>query len=116
VAVHRAGCSNLRELSTRAPERVIPVAWGTPNASRTTLYPVDVHVEASDRPGLLRDVSEVFAKEKMNVTGVKSQSVRDGGTGTAFMTFTIEVADATRLSAALAQVLRVSGVRSARRR
>ena len=114
--MHRTSCSNLRELSSRAPERVIPVAWGAADAARATLYPVDVNVEAADRQGLLRDVSEVFAKEKMNVTGVKTQSVRDGGAGTAFMTFTIEVADATRLAAALAQVLRVPGVRTARRR
>ena len=116
VAVHRAGCSNLRELQGRAPERVIPVAWGTAEPAKNVLYPVDVSVEASDRQGLLRDVSEVFAKEKMNVTGVKSQSVRDGGGGTAFMTFTVEVAGAARIAAALADVMRVPGVRSARRK
>ncbi|MEP7303471.1 MAG: HD domain-containing protein, partial [Caldimonas sp.] len=48
VAVHRAGCSNLRALRGRAPERVIPVAWGAVDASRPALYPVDVQVEASD--------------------------------------------------------------------
>ena len=116
VAVHRTGCSNLRELRSRAPERVIPVAWGTVDPGRGVLFPVDVAVEANDRQGLLRDVSEVFAKEKMNVTGVKSQSVRDAGSGTAFMTFTIEVAGAARIAAALAEVVRVPGVRSARRR
>ena len=116
VAVHRASCSNLRELATRAPERVIPVAWGANDAARHVLYPVDVNVEASDRPGLLRDVSEVFAKEKMNVTGVKSQSVRDSGGTSAFMTFTIEVPGAARIAAALAEVARVPGVRSARRK
>ena len=116
VAVHRAACSNLKELRSRSPERVIPVAWGAADPGRGVLYPVDVVVEASDRQGLLRDVSEVFAKEKMNVTGVKSQSVRDAGGGTAFMTFTIEVGGAARIAAALAEVLRVAGVRSARRR
>jgi GTP pyrophosphokinase len=115
VAIHRVGCSNLRELVARSAERVIDVAWGAADAAHVALYPVDVSVEASDRPGLLRDVSEVLAKEKINVIGVRSQSVRDGG-GTAFMTFTVEVADATRLSGALALVKRVSGVRSARRR
>ena len=116
VAVHRASCSNLRELAARAPERVIPVAWGTADASRPALYPVDVQVEASDRQGLLRDVSEVFAKEKTNVVGVKSNSVRDAGGGSAFMTFTVEVTDAARLASTLAQVRRVSGVRAARRK
>ena len=117
VAVHRSGCSNLRELVSRAAERVIDVEWGGIDAGRPApLYPVDLSVEASDRPGLLRDVSEVLAKEKINVTGVRSQSVRDGGAKTAFMTFTIEVAEATRLAAALALVRGVAGVRSARRR
>jgi len=116
VAVHRAGCSNLRALRERSPERVIPVTWGAVDASRPALYPVDVQVEASDRQGLLRDVSEVFAKEKTNVTGVKSSSVKDAAGGTAYMTFTVEVADAARLGATLAQACRVPGVRAARRR
>ena len=116
VAVHRLACSNLRELVARAPERVIDVAWGAGEGATPTLYPVDVRVEAADRSGLLRDVSEVLAKEKINVTGVRSQSVRDGSGGTAYMTFTVEVADAGRLAAALALVCRIPGVHSARRR
>ncbi len=58
-----------------------------------TVYPVDVAVEAADRQGLLRDISEVFAREKMNVIGVQTQSVKDNRGGTAWMTFTVEVAD-----------------------
>ena len=71
VAVHRADCSNFRQMAARAPERVIAVDWGAPRAAtRRRVYPVDVGVEAGDRQGLLRDISEVFAKEKMNVIGV----------------------------------------------
>ncbi|MCK7500924.1 MAG: ACT domain-containing protein [Comamonadaceae bacterium] len=73
-------------------------------------------VEASDRPGLLRDISEVFAKEKMNVTGVHTQSVQGRRGGTAWMTFTVEVADAARLAPVLAQVAQRAGVRHARRK
>jgi GTP pyrophosphokinase len=103
-------------MATRAPERVIAVAWGAPRSDRSVMYPVDVSVEAADRPGLLRDISEAFAKEKINVTGVKSQSVKDARGGTAWMSFTVEVADSARLAHVLAQVARVDGVRSARRR
>jgi len=117
VAIHRADCSNFREMSRRTPERVISVAWGTPRADRpAALYPVDVLVEAADRPGLLRDISEVFAKDKVNVTGVHTQSVRDSGAGTAWMTFTVEVSDSARLAQVLAQVARIAGVRAARRK
>ena len=116
VAVHRTSCTNFREMSARAPERVISVAWGAPRSDKAALYPVDVIVEASDRQGLLRDISELFAKEKMNVTGVQTRSVKDSQGGTAWMSFTIEVADSARLAHVLGLVGRVPGVRSVRRK
>jgi GTP pyrophosphokinase len=116
VAIHRRDCSNFREMAGRQPERVIAVEWGSPRGDKSALYPVDVLVEAADRQGLLRDISEVFAKEKMNVTGVKTQTLRDAQGGTAWMTFTIEVMDSARLAHVLGAVGRVQGVRSARRR
>ena len=48
---------------------------------------VDVLVEAGDRQGLLRDISEVFSKERINVTAVKTLSRG----GTARMDFTVEL-------------------------
>ncbi|MDD2610153.1 MAG: bifunctional (p)ppGpp synthetase/guanosine-3',5'-bis(diphosphate) 3'-pyrophosphohydrolase [Giesbergeria sp.] len=113
VSVHRADCSNFHELAARTPERVIDVEWGLPKISAVaSVYPVDVVVQASDRQGLLRDISEVFAKEKVNVIGVQTQSVK----GTAWMTFTVEVSDAGRLKRVLTAVAMVPGVRAARRR
>ena len=76
------------------------------------MFPVDIEVEAIDRQGLLRDISEVFAKEKMNVIGVQTQSVK----GTAWMTFTVEVQDSAKLAKVLGVVREVPNVRSARRR
>jgi GTP pyrophosphokinase len=116
VAVHRASCTNFRQMAARSPERVIAVQWGAPRGDKAALYPVDVMVEAADRQGLLRDITELFAKEKMNVTGVKTQSVKDSGGGTAWMTFTIEVADAARLTHVLGLVQHITGVRSVRRK
>ena len=116
VAVHRMACANFKEMAARAPERVIAVAWGAPRSDKAALYPVDVRVEAADRQGLLRDISELFAKEKMNVTGVQTRSVKDSGGGTAWMTFTIEVADAARLGHVLGLVAKVAGVRTVRRK
>ncbi|SDP10945.1 GTP pyrophosphokinase [Rhodoferax sp. OV413] len=112
VSIHRADCSNFREMSVRNGERVIPVEWGNGKKESAAVYPVDVAVQAADRQGLLRDISEVFTKEKMNVIGVQTQSVK----GTAWMTFTVEVADAARLNKVLGVVSEVAGVRSARRR
>lgn len=116
VSIHRGDCSNFRNMASGSPDRVIEVEWSSPNVSDGSVYPVDVAVEAADRQGLLRDISEVFAKEKMNVIGVQTQSVKDNRGGTAWMTFTVEVAQSGRLNQVLGIVAEVKGVRSARRR
>jgi GTP pyrophosphokinase len=112
VSVHRADCSNLRNMVTRSGDRVIEVEWGGKTGGDGSVYPVDVAVQANDRQGLLRDISEVFAKEKMNVIGVQTQSIR----GIAWMTFTVEVSNSGRLNKVLGIVAELGGVRAARRR
>ena len=91
---------------------MIAVQWRGIKSNETAFYPVDVSVEARDRQGLLRDISEVFAREKINVIGVQTQSVK----GLAWMTFTVEVSDAQRLNRVLSTLTDVEGVRMAKRR
>jgi GTP pyrophosphokinase len=112
VSIHRASCANAQALLQRKSERLIDVTWGAPAGDREAKYPVDVLVLAQDRQGLLRDISEVFSREKLNVIGVNTVSLR----GEAQMQFTLEVVDAAGLRRALAQVAEVKGVVSARRR
>jgi GTP pyrophosphokinase len=110
VSVHRSGCKNFIQMSIFSPDRVIPVTWGT-RLGADALYPVDIEIVANDRQGLLRDISEVFAKDKVNVIGVQTQSNKE----MAWMTFTVEVGDALKLTKVLAAVKAVLGVRTARR-
>jgi GTP pyrophosphokinase len=112
VSVHRTDCTNLREMVAKNGERLIEVEWGLNQTAGSSVYPVDVTVQALDRTGLLRDISEVFTKEKMNVIGVQTQSIK----GTAWMTFTVEVSDSGRLHKVLGLVAELSGVRWARRK
>jgi GTP pyrophosphokinase len=111
VSVHRSDCSNLRNMVNRSADRLIEVEWGGAPGGNN-VYPVDVVIEAHDRQGLLRDILEVFTKEKINVTGVQTQTVR----GVAWMTFTVEVAESGRLTRVLKTLRDLNGVRSARRR
>jgi len=62
VSIHRATCKNFAEMEAQAPERVIHTEWGQSNAQ--TVYPVDIFILANDRQGLLRDISEIFLREK----------------------------------------------------
>ncbi len=109
VSIHRAGCKNLAEMQAKAPERVIHTAWGTQESD--TVYPVDIFVLASDRQGLLRDISEIFLREKINVIGVSTQSQK----GQARMAFTAEIGSTAQLLKALKVIREVSGVLEAKR-
>jgi len=112
ISVHRAGCANARTLMARQPERLIEVDWERPRPGREVSFPVEVVVLAADRQGLLRDIGEVYAREKLNVIGVNTVTQREQ----AQMQFTIEVADAAALRRALAQLAEVKGVVVARRK
>ncbi|CFE01915.1 GTP pyrophosphokinase [Bordetella pertussis] len=109
VSIHRADCPSYKALAEREPERVIEVAWGKTSDS---FYPVDISVRAQDRPGLLRDLSEVFARQRLNVVGVNTQSRQS----LAHMVFTVEVRGGESLHKALDALGEVAGVTSAARR
>ncbi|HYD78803.1 MAG TPA: bifunctional (p)ppGpp synthetase/guanosine-3',5'-bis(diphosphate) 3'-pyrophosphohydrolase [Paucimonas sp.] len=109
VSIHRANCKNLAQMKAKAPERLIRTEWG--NLGRETVYPVDIFVLAMDRQGLLRDISDVFLREKINVTGVSTQSAK----GQARMAFTAEIGSTAQLQKALAVIREVKGVVEARR-
>jgi len=108
VSIHRVDCSNFRNMSARNPERLIGAEWGE---GAEALYPTDIVVEAQDRQGLLRDISEVLSREKINVTAVHTQSKQ----GNARMAFTIEVSGVAQLQRALKLIKEIGGVERASR-
>jgi GTP pyrophosphokinase len=112
VSIHRHDCATFRQMAVRSPERVIDVEWGVPRDAANALYPVDVVVDAADRTGLLRDITEVFAREKTHILNMHTQSAK----GRVWMTFTVQVSDSRRLAKVLGIVGAIPGIRTARRR
>jgi GTP pyrophosphokinase len=102
VSIHREDCEGLKRLAERHPERVMDTEWGKGEAA----YAVDMMVTATDRRGLLRDIGDALAREKINVTAVRTQT-RDE---LAFMRFTFDVSDAAHLKRAMALVRALKGV------
>jgi GTP pyrophosphokinase len=102
VSVHREDCSSLKRLAERDPERLIETAWGAGEGS----YTVDMTVTAADRRGLLRDIGDALAREKINVSAVRTQNRDD----LAFMRFTFEIADLPQLKRAFTAVRALKGV------
>jgi len=102
VSVHREDCSGFKRLAEAHAERVIDAEWGKGEGS----YTVDMAVTATDRRGLLRDIGDALAREKINVTAVRTQT-RDE---LAFMRFTFDVGNLAQFRRALAQVRELKGV------
>ena len=113
VSIHRVKCSNFRNMAARNPERVIGTEWGGAWKDKgDAVYSVDLQVEASDRQGLLRDISDVLSREKINVTAVKTLSK----SGVARMAFTVELPGTAALQKTVLLLRDIPGVISAGRR
>ena len=104
VTVHRAACNSLLRMGALHPERALKVDW---NRDTEQLMPVQIRIEAYDRRGLLRDVSDVMAQERLSIDGVNSN------TDPADRVATIVMRTAVRDAGQLRQVLnKLAGVNS----
>lgn len=106
VSIHRQTCPTFRQLALRAPERIIKTAWNQAAQSEKAVFAAEIFVLSVDRQGLLRDISEIYSKLKINVTGVQTRSHR----GMATMSFSLEVHQGADVQAALQALTGVKGV------
>ncbi len=111
VTIHRRNCPNLLRLAQANRDRLIEVGW---SAEATHTYPIDVHIEAYDRQGLLRDITALLAQDKINVHAINTTT--DKRTHRAHMQITVEIADMSQLSRVLARIGELPNVIEARRR
>ena len=109
VSIHRADCAELRHLRPEQRDRLLQASWGEGDGLVCT---AEIVVTAVDRRGLLRDVSEVMAREKINVTAVNTLSRADQ----ANMQFTCEVEDLAQVGRLVQALRSVPGVMAARRK
>lgn len=113
VSIHRIDCPDFRRLVARQPERAIEAEWGEQAFDSTrSVFPVDIEVEAADRQCLLRDISEILSREKINVIAVNTQTRK----GRALMRFTLEVSGAEQIRRATTLIRELPDIVDARRK
>ena len=110
VILHRKQCKNLRRLAEIHPERVVDVNW---EAVATGKYDADIVVIASDRAGLLRDVTATISGADINVMAANTYT--DRNTSQARMNLTLQVQHREQLQQVLDKVMQVKGVLEVRR-
>ncbi|WP_114203019.1 RelA/SpoT family protein [Janibacter anophelis] len=103
VSVHRVNCPNADSLKKEA-ERLIEVEWAP---SSSSVFLVQVQVEALDRAGLLSDVTRVLSESGVNILSAAVQTSRDR---VAILRFTFEMGEVAHLSHVMQQVKRIESV------
>ena len=111
VTIHRRDCANVLRLKDEDRDRLIDVEWG---ALPDRVFPVDIHIQAYDRPGLLRDVSALLANDHINVMGVNTYT--DKKDLVARMDLHIEVTDIGQLSRILSRIGQLPNIIEVRRK
>jgi GTP pyrophosphokinase len=109
VTIHRMSCAFIVRLQEDRRNRLLGAQWGNCQNVRTT---IDIEIEANDRQGLLRDISDLFVREKVNATKANTMTRNN----LALMQFSIEIADREQLSRLLALIQQLPSVTAARQR
>ena len=71
VTIHRADCPSLARMARARGDRRLKVDWSTGDVER---LPAKILIEAFDRRGLLRDISDLIAEEHLSIEGVNSDT------------------------------------------
>ncbi len=111
VTIHRRDCANVLRLKDEDRNRLIDVEWG---ALPDRVFPVDIQLQAYDRPGLLRDVSALLANDQVNVMGINTHT--DKKDLIARMELHIEVTDIGQLSRILSRIGQLPNVIEVKRK
>ncbi len=110
VTLHKENCSNAQRLMAQDPERIIRVDW---REDPGRVYPVMIRVLAYDRPGLVRDVSEVVASQDVNISAASAQTIKKSNI--AILTATLEIRSVHQLTNILNRISRLPNVFEVRR-
>jgi GTP pyrophosphokinase len=113
ISIHRHDCVNIAKMQADKRTRLTPADWGKQSQR---VFPVDIRIVATDRAGLLRDISDVFAKERAHIISASSQRKQNQSAQQAQMQFTVEISDVGQLNRTLQAVTQLKGVLAAERR
>jgi len=110
VTVHRSDCASFARMSALKPDRVLKVEWASAHAEAMNVV---LAVSAYDRRGLLRDLSDVLAVERLSIDAATTRT--DHETGLAHFALTVAVRDLEQLARVLRHLSGVANVIAARR-
>ncbi len=110
VTIHQQNCRNLNYTLKRYPERLLKVNW---SEQANQSYPVEIHLLAEDRAGLIRDITNVIATEHISLLGINTRVNKLENQ--AYINLIIEIKSLNPLRKILAQLQQIPGITQVRR-
>ncbi len=110
VTIHRTDCPSLIRMRATKPERILNVEWSKADGGNPT---VELSVTAYDRRGLVRDITDVLAYERLSIEAMTTTTDRNAGT--ARLLVTVSISDLEQLTRVLNRLTAVPNVIHARR-
>ncbi|MEP6637986.1 MAG: RelA/SpoT family protein [Chloroflexota bacterium] len=107
VTVHLQSCATV--INEREVSRLIDVEW---ESAPSETYPIAIRVEAFDRTGLLSDITQVVAENKVNIVAAHVGVTPDH---TAVVTATIQVHSVSQLARVMSRIETLKDVISVQR-
>ncbi len=103
VSVHRKDCPNVEDL-LKEPERIVEVQW---NTLTKVSYNADIQIRASDRQGLLAEVTNMINENNVNIVSFYSRTTKDK---VALINFVLIIADIDQLNKLIRKFRKIEGV------
>lgn len=86
ISIHRSDCRNLADTPSMDAKKIISAQW----MATQQHYPVDLHIQAKDRTGLVKDITTILANEKINVIGLMTTTSKIENVASTMLTIEIE--------------------------
>jgi len=108
IVIHHEKCPNLQYAIRNIPQKVVKIDW----KNQDKLYTTRVRVIASDRPGILSEVSSAFTKSNINIV---EASTKTNNLNIANMDFKVQLRNTKDLKRAFDEIKSIKGVESVKR-
>jgi Guanosine polyphosphate pyrophosphohydrolases/synthetases len=104
VSIHRRDCSNIDLSDTEVNSRLLEVKW---DLEKTASFEAEIKVKATDRRGIISEVTQLLAADKISLNGINARTTRDG---MANMTILLQIESKDQLKSIMNKLKNLSGV------
>ena len=102
ISVHRTDCPNIA--MSDDSERFIEVEW---NFQKKVSYPAEIQIKASDRAGLLADITQKITDSDLGVVSLNARTSKDR---IVFVNLTLEIRDIEELKDLMKKIKKIKNV------